>query len=87
LIVYIGRSKKVFEPYPNPKIARKSPKSAKRSQIWLNYKQKDRVSLPKQKLIVYIIRFQNVLNLTPTPKVAPKHQKIAPKDTKKTQKY
>ena len=43
---------------PSPKIAPKSPKRAKRPNIWPNEKQKDRAVLPKQKLIVYISRFQ-----------------------------
>ena len=40
------------------KIIPQGSKSEKRPKIWLNLKQKDRVVLPKQKLIVYISRFQ-----------------------------
>jgi len=65
---------------PTPKIAPKSPKSAKRSKIWLYEKQKDRAVLPKQKLIVYISRFQKcVLD----PKSSPNGpKKLTPKGPK-----
>ena len=50
--------KKLLNLTPAPKIAPKSPKSAKRHKIWPNEKQKDRAVLPKQKVIVYIYKFQ-----------------------------
>ena len=68
---------------PTPKIAPKSPKSAKRPKIWPNEKQKDRAVLPKQKLIVYIFRFQNVFEPDLEPKNSPNGQKKnTPKDSK-----
>ena len=43
---------------PTPKIAPKSPKSAKRPKVRQNEKQKERAVLPIPKMIVYIGRFQ-----------------------------
>ena len=74
-------------PKNSPKEPKKNPKGPKkvqkRSQMWENYKQKDRAVLPKPKLIVYFGRSQKkFLNLTPTPKIAPKGPKSAQKSPK-----
>ena len=68
---------------PTPKIAPKSPKSAKRPKIWPNEKQKDRAVLPKQKLIVYISRFQKYFLTWPWPQKQPQQaKKISPESPK-----
>ena len=48
--------KKFLNLTPTPKIALKSPKSAKRPKIWPNEKLKDRAVLQKLKMIVCITR-------------------------------
>ena len=73
---------------PTPKIAPKSPKSAKRPKIWRNEKQKDRAVLPKQKLIVFISRLHKFSFETDlTPKIAQKgKKKKSPEGPKKEKK-
>ena len=66
--MYIGRSQKVFEPDPNPKISPEKPQKCKNAPNLAELKQKYRVSLSKQKFMLYIIRLQKCFNPGPNPK-------------------